>query len=216
MAQIVEVLAGAGLPQKRTQIPAGDEKDVLKHYSETLIRKLEEKMLQLEEANRTLRQEITERRAAEEEANFKNMILKTQQEASLDAILVVGENGEILSTNRRFIDLWEVPESMVKGGHYAPLLKHVSEKTMDVDAYVSKVQGLYDQHEEKSHDELQFRDGKTIDRFSAPIMGTDGKYYGRVWFFRDITEQRQALMELEKSESWFRSIFENANTGIAS
>ncbi|TFH74944.1 response regulator [Gammaproteobacteria bacterium LSUCC0112] len=42
-----------------------DETDVLKHYSETLIRKLEEKSLQLSEANRLLALDITRREKAE-------------------------------------------------------------------------------------------------------------------------------------------------------
>ncbi len=43
-----------------------DEQGLLKSYSEALIRKLEEKTLQLEEANRVLQQDITERKRAEE------------------------------------------------------------------------------------------------------------------------------------------------------
>lgn len=46
--------------------PAGDQEALLKEYSETLIRKLEEKMLQLEEANRELQLDIARRREAED------------------------------------------------------------------------------------------------------------------------------------------------------
>ncbi len=45
---------------------AGDETELLKVYSETLIRKLESKSLQLEEANRALKQDIDERNHAAE------------------------------------------------------------------------------------------------------------------------------------------------------
>lgn len=46
--------------------PAGDQQDLLKVYSEALIRKLEEKMLQLEEANRELQLDIARRKEAED------------------------------------------------------------------------------------------------------------------------------------------------------
>jgi diguanylate cyclase (GGDEF)-like protein len=46
--------------------PATDESALLKLYSETLIRKLEEKTLQLEEANRELKRDIARRQEAEE------------------------------------------------------------------------------------------------------------------------------------------------------
>jgi len=66
LARIREVQANAAAsvptPPKH---PGGDEKALLKVYSETLIRKLEEKTLQLEEANQTLQRDIAERRAVE-------------------------------------------------------------------------------------------------------------------------------------------------------
>ena len=51
----------------------------------------------------------SQRKLAEEEIKFKNTILQTQQETSLDAILVVDENGQIISYNQQFIDLWRLP-----------------------------------------------------------------------------------------------------------
>jgi len=66
MARIREVLANAAAsvptPPKH---PAGDEKALLKVYSQTLIRKLEEKTMQLEEANRKLQRDIAQRQAVE-------------------------------------------------------------------------------------------------------------------------------------------------------
>jgi CheY-like chemotaxis protein len=54
----------AGNPVASPQ-PA-EEAEYYKHYNATLIRKLEDKMLQLEEANRILERDITERKQAEE------------------------------------------------------------------------------------------------------------------------------------------------------
>lgn len=54
-----------GAEPKAPREPAGDENTFLKSYSETLIRKLEEKTLQLEETNRALKQDLAERKAVE-------------------------------------------------------------------------------------------------------------------------------------------------------
>ncbi|MCX6900740.1 MAG: response regulator [Verrucomicrobia bacterium] len=66
MARIREVLAKAERHElSPARAPHGEEKVLLKEYSEVLIRKMEEKMLQLEQANRELAAGITERERAE-------------------------------------------------------------------------------------------------------------------------------------------------------
>jgi signal transduction histidine kinase/CheY-like chemotaxis protein len=40
-------------------------------------------------------------------------------------------------------------------------------------------------------------------------MGTEGKYFGRVWYFRDITEQKRMEEALWKSENVLRRVFDS-------
>jgi len=47
---------------KSTHAPSADDRDLVKQYSATLVRKLEEKTIQLETANRALQQQIAERK----------------------------------------------------------------------------------------------------------------------------------------------------------
>lgn len=61
---VLAAAAGDGAPPPRQ--PASDPEGLLKTYSETLIRKLEEKMLQLEATNQALQRDIAERQRAEE------------------------------------------------------------------------------------------------------------------------------------------------------
>jgi len=39
-----------------------------------------------------------------------------------------------------------------------------------------------------------------LDRYSSPVVGKDGKYYGRIWIFHDITDYKHALEALRESE----------------
>ena len=84
MARLHEVLARQQAGQlSPTQPPVGEEKVLLKEYSEVLIRKLEEKALQLEQANH----DLTAR-----ERRFHALI-----EHSHDGIALFGADGAVLS-----------------------------------------------------------------------------------------------------------------------
>jgi len=72
--------------------------------------------------------DITETKRTAEEIKLKNTILKTQQETSLDAILVVNENGQIMSYNQQFIDMWRIPPQLVSARLDAPVLQSVVEQ----------------------------------------------------------------------------------------
>ncbi|HSM97804.1 MAG TPA: EAL domain-containing protein, partial [Gallionella sp.] len=95
---------------------------------------------------------------------------------------------------------------MLSAGLDAPVRQFVTGQVEDPEAFAAGVQFLYAHHNDKSRDELQLRDGRVIDRYSAPITGAHGKYYGRIWYFRDVTENRRAQLALQTSERQHRQL----------
>jgi len=141
---------------------------------------------------RGIDRDISERKRAEEELALKNALLDAQREATIDGILVVESSGKMISFNRRFVEMWGIPEEVIASGSDERALQSVTEKLADPEAFLAGVHYLYAHPQEESRDEIALRDGRTFDRYSAPVVGRDRTYYGRVWYFRDITERKRA------------------------
>lgn len=154
-----------------------------------------------------LKDELEDRiKARTAELSYHSALLAAQQESSPDGVLVVDADGRILTRNRRFGEMWGIPEAVLASGSDERAIASVLEKLVDPDAFVGRVRHLYEHREEKSTDALPLRDGRVFERYSSPVLGDDGRYYGRVWHFRDITDRVRHDEEIrEKTEALARS-----------
>ena len=159
--------------------------------------KLKAQIASLEELLKVLEQASLEQAHSLE---FRNIILATQQEVSIDGILIVDENGAVAAHNRRFADMWGLDPERIISRNHVEVLRPVLKKLVDPEAFVARLQYLYERREEKGRDEVALNDGRLFDRYSAPMVGPDGTYYGRVWFLRDVTEHVLADRSLKESE----------------
>ncbi len=142
--------------------------------------------------------DITDRKKTEEELQFRNILLSTQQEASIDGILVVGDKDQVLSYNRQFEAMMGIHVRLVEGQEDEPILHHIMDKVIDPQSFLNQVQHIYQHRQETSRDEMTLTDGRVFDRYSAPMFGSDDRYFGRIWYFRDITQHKQAEREIQQ------------------
>ncbi|MCE9560933.1 MAG: PAS domain-containing protein [Planctomycetes bacterium] len=147
-------------------------------------------------------------RSSQAQLRFQNALLECQTEASPDGILVVGPDNQILSYNRRFLELWDIPPELAKAGDDTPVLALARSRTADPDAFVARVEAIYADPDTQTNEEVALADGRTLDRYSAPIRGTSGELLGRVWFFRDITNRKRAESEVQRQQKELQLIFD--------
>ncbi len=127
-------------------------------------------------------------RASHESLRTTVAILRAQQEATLDGILVVDDKGAILSYNRRFLEMWGIPEDAAKAADDNELLGFASEKVKDWDEFIELVNHLYTHPDEvRGDDTVVLKDGRVLSRSSVPIV-SGRRIRGRAWYFHDVTE----------------------------
>jgi PAS domain S-box-containing protein len=158
---------------------------------------------------RCLKQEALGRALRESEE-----LLKSTIEATADGILVVDEDGKILHANKRYAQIWNIPNELLETRDDRKLLDYVLDQLLYPDEFLAKVQKLY-QSIDEDFDTIYFKNGQMLERKSCPLM-RNKEISGRVWSFRDVTEQKQALKALQKSEERHRIYFENVSDAIFS
>jgi diguanylate cyclase (GGDEF)-like protein/PAS domain S-box-containing protein len=117
-------------------------------------------------------------------------------ESTTDGILVVDGNGRWVTSNRKFLEIWRVPAEIVRSRDDDAALEFVLDQLAEPGTFIAKVRELYDTPEAESSDELVFKDGRVLERYSQP-QRVEGRSVGRVWSFRDVTERRQFEQRLQ-------------------
>ncbi len=143
--------------------------------------------------------DASERRAIPRRASdFQSLLLQAIYDISPDGILVVDEHGTVVSHNRPFLQLWGIAPSRLRTGDDgsvigeadAPVLAEVVSRVQNPAAFLERVRELYDNPQLDDHCEIELKDGRMLERHSTVLRDEDGQYLGRVWFFRDITAQK--------------------------
>jgi two-component system, sensor histidine kinase and response regulator len=135
--------------------------------------------------------DVSERGRIDAELRDALSLLSATLESTADGILVVTADGRIAGSNERFAILWGIPAELTDSHDDGRVMAFVLDQLANPDSFVDKVRELYADPGAESLDVLDFRDGRTFERYSRP-QRVGEEIVGRVWSFRDVTSRRRA------------------------
>ena len=147
-----------------------------------------------------IQRDVTERERAEEELRWKTAFLEAQVDCSLDGILVVDTQGRKILQNQRMADLWKIPPEIASDQDDSVQLEFAASRTKNPWQFKAGVRQLNTTPFAVSREEIELVDGTVLDRYSSPVCDQSGKCYGRIWAFRDITQQRKLEAQYRQSQ----------------
>lgn len=150
-------------------------------------------------------QDITERKEIEQKLEASVALLNSILESTADGILAVDLQGHLEGFNRRFLEMWQLPPELMTIYRDDQVLQRVADLVKDPDAFLARVKELYTHPDQESMDVIEFKDGRIFERYSVPKK-CGGTVTGRVWSFRDVTQQYKALATVRQSEERYRSL----------
>jgi diguanylate cyclase (GGDEF)-like protein/PAS domain S-box-containing protein len=139
--------------------------------------------------------DITKRKEAEDRLERANVLLNTLMESSPSGIVLVDQDQKIISYNHTFCEMWNISPAEIDAGDSGFVADRTASLTKDEVSVRDRVRTIARELHAETRDEIETTDGRWIDRYTVPVHAEGRGYVGRAWFFRDITEHRQALAE---------------------
>ena len=176
----------------RVEAQSQDELGQLINGFNEMLTEIQNRDAALQKAHDTLEKRVEERTS---ELEKSLSVLHATLESTADGLLVVDEHGHVTSYNKKFVQMWRLPQAVVDTRDNKQLLAAVLDQVQEPEQFLSKIRDLYTRNDCHSFDLIHFKDGRVFERYSQPQrLGRDSM--GRVWSFRDITERRLAEQRL--------------------
>lgn len=167
---------------------------------------------------RTSMLDITERKNAEialhnaledlkrsDEGKQQHLINMKEEHARLVAllgamnmgILFVNAENQVKYYNSTFLRIWMIADDAgLVGKSAADVLSHSANVLSRPDHFSKFVLNILATHEVSDSFEIHMNDGRVVTQLSYPVRDNDGRFFGRLWIYEDVTRERQTADQL--------------------
>ena len=121
--------------------------------------------------------------------------LRATLEATIDGILVVDPENRIVNVNRRFAEMWRLPDELLTRGEDGPIFDFLAGQLAEAAPYRQRLAEIADGPDDESFDILELADGRVFERKSRSQYLYE-QIVGRVFSFHDVTVRVLAEREL--------------------
>jgi len=150
--------------------------------------------------------DITDKKKAEEEIEEGRAKIEAVLHSTADGIYAADDKNNIILYNSKFLHLWDISKKTIELKSYDEVLEYMASQVTDPDSFLRKINEL-NKTKIECIDIINFKDGRIYERTSCPLK-QEKKIMGRVWSFRDVTEQKKA-----EEKIWYLS-FHDKLTGL--
>lgn len=140
--------------------------------------------------------DLSEQHAAEQSRAQALGELQATLEATADGLLVTDLAGRLRAWNRRFVELWEMPESLLRARDADAVFAWMQREVCEPADDARRIALLRSASQAGAHDRLMLRSGRVIERVSLPRRHGE-HMIGRVYAFRDLSERVEADRRVE-------------------
>jgi PAS domain S-box-containing protein len=141
-------------------------------------------------------QRATERKSTSMILDQSNLMLKSVLDAVAEGVLVVDPDGKITTFNQNFLSLLKIPGDLTGIGNDSPvLLKYIQDQLEDSGDFSRKIETMSTDPGITCQGTIHVRDGQVF-AWSSRARKTGDTISGRIWSFRDISEQNRTGLQL--------------------
>lgn len=137
----------------------------------------------------------------ENQLKYEHLLLQVQSDMTPDGVLVVSKKGDYLSWNEKFKAIFRFSEEdMLLGPTVVEPKLHAFMR--DPDFFKKNVEKVISRPAEYlGEEEFELVDGRTLIFISRVLTDQEKLSHGRVWFVRDVTNERQSAKKLKSAHA---------------